>query len=260
MNFIKNYINTLVCTSMFISMTIISCSKKSLTNGIPVNSMSIEKTNDMKNLKGKIHFLISRSYLGIKDIKSFKKTEPDILDTIEYNKFGSIISFITDGIRQKTVPKYDEYNNEIESNLYYYNGTEELVHKTTHTYDSKGNNLESKAANYIRLFEYNNGNLVLDKEIENDTIININKYIYDSEGNCTEMFHYKKNNILWQKRSYKRDNKGNIIEDKYVHYPDNTEGIIKYDYLKFDSNGNWTERNEYASVFNRIRERIIIYY
>lgn len=146
-----------------------------------------------------------------------------------------------DGIlKDKTLSKFNDYNLEIESEEYSFNGTScVLASKKTMEYDNNGNLIEEK--NYDE-----KGNLKF-----------IYKYVYDEKNNEIEKILTKDNTI--EKNTRILDKFNNSINGfEYLNNKLKSNFTNKY---KYDKKGNWIQRIHFNNdIANRIDEKHIEYY
>lgn len=199
----------------------------------------------LTDMKGNVKTITEYRYKGI--YKNGKIEKGDFRDkTItKYNVEGKITEeniYFTDGsLESMIVYKYIDKNN-FESFQYESNGT--LIYKYTGKMDNNGNVIELKC-------------YTLDGQLEF-----ILEYKYDANRMIEEVFSdMHKSNPNQEKTTYTyNDLKNSVILQSYSYDGLPSEKLI-YSYTTFDSNKNWTTREEISSSnYYGLTERIIEYY
>ena len=214
------------------------------------------------------------------DIETIVETEYKLS-----TKFGE--DFI-DGIKSKTITKFNNDGNKIEENRY---GSDwELEKKDKYTYDEKGNVIDGTVydsngefslkmkMNYDEkgnMIEHNSylpdGKLFMSltytydengNEIEQNTYVfyewfewkDKRKNTYDENGDRIERNCYDSNGNLCEKYTYTYDENCNMIEE----YKYGSDGVLeKKDKYTYDEKGNMIEKRSYEVKVNNVLEEPI---
>lgn len=239
-------------TLFLISTAFFSCANKEIHNGLSVNSKSINFINDKTKMNGDIKSIQDKHY----DVIEESKINLTYSNGVKYNKFGSIVGVLNDGVWLDMSIKYNDNHNEIETSFFIDNS---LV-KNNYSYDENGNNTLDESEFKKRVFEYDDKmNLIKEEKYDEKHLVSIYKYNYDSKGNIIEENVFTEENVFKSKHKYKYDNKGNVTEDSFFDTPEHEANTRKYTYEVFDFKGNWTKRIE-KSNYPEIIKREIIYY
>jgi hypothetical protein len=233
-----------------------------------------KKTNDkqkVENSELKVVFPANKKTAWKEDGLKGKVKERVKIDYDIKNKFGKDVK---DKI-SKTINKYDNNGNNIESERYNATGTLEI--KSIYKYDDKGNMVERadyKADGVLdgkSIWKYDNMGNRIEEEYYGADGSSILKFIwkYDDKGNKIEEALYNNKGSLTSKSNSKYDDRGNQIESELHMNGDlYNKSIYKYDdkmnliedtackpngtlysksIYKYDDKGNRIEKTEYSA-------------
>ena len=181
--------------------------------------------------------------------------------TYSYNEQGKSLGYTTvdkNGNHfQKTVNRYDEKGNHVET-LYYFDKEEKVTGRHLYTYDEKGNKLsetdydrEEEIAK-ITSNKYNDRGNRTELKVEQ---IKKNKYTtdgyrvvynYNEHGDLIEMVHYKADGSFDKKQMFKPeyDSNGKKIEKEH-HYDPFALEAGQTEKVQNDHYGNWIKKTRF---------------
>lgn len=159
-------------------------------------------------------------------VKYIKTSTDEIFKICKYNEKGNVLYYLDESLNFSSFSIYNNLGNCIEYHVFV-GGF--LSDKSVCTYDSKGKKIECK------VYSASSGKMYINT-----------KYKCDSKANVIEAIDYSKNGLVFEKSSFKYDNKGNKISQVFIEY---------------DKNGNIYDKNSVERVFddngNSIKESII---
>lgn len=168
--------------------------------------------NDLSNLKlyGKVKKITENVYKAVEKFGEIQKGDKDKTIMTIFNKDGNTTEY-----SQLSNP-YSPLDTKYE---YVYNNESKMSEYTSYKY-------------LISIIDFNNIKYIMDSKV---------KYLYDANGNKTELNKYNKDGNLQLKVLIICDKNGNIIQEKCINALGKTLSISKY---KFDNNNNLIETNE----------------
>lgn len=274
---------TILFTLLGIALFTSSCSTKRKTDW------------EKNNLKGEVKSFKEITYEAIEMLGEIKKGIPRgyIYDANKFSIFNKNGSIIESNIgSMKWTFKYDDKGNEVESNIYDYDGklSNKLIYKydesgdkielnsynsdgrlyarTINKYDAKGNKIESNLYDSVGkqtskdVFQYNDRRELIENKSYYfaDNILSKDVFKYNDKGNLIEENNYMSDGTLFRSITLKYDENGNVIEFNSCikDSNDNIHNTYKYYY---DKKGNWIKQIIFVNTIPKyIKEREIEYF
>lgn len=250
---------------------------------LPAWSQADHKLADL-GLKGKVSSVIEHEYQiandGEKEIRrnvySFNQTgcklEEECSDPMSKVFYSAKFKYYPSGELQEEnvnncghstdyIKTYDWSPGKLNINIQY--PSEQPVLYSKYTLNSKGKiikRIDYDKGGTFRVIDYDYtpaGNLQTEKQLMQGSV-NMNfKYSYNGKGQIEKKIETNNAGKVMHTTTYTYDDKGNVISEVASYTDDPNILTLTYKYV-YDSNGNWTEKQEYMdnNLFSLVKREI----